>query len=511
MRLDWPTSIAALALGFFVAAQGAAQPVLLGSSQFAELFSVDVTSGASTFIGFMPLGLATEIEFDPLTSRLLAEQTDGGTGLFTIDPATGAPLGVVNHPFGALNGLEFVGPTLYGTFIFGPGAPSELVIVDTLTGALTPVGPTGLGPISGLAFDPSSNVMYGVTAGGAPASLVTIDLLTGAATPIGPTGLDRIGSIELASDGNLYGGLTAFASLFPNHLVQIDLTTGAATVIGDTGFSITGLTSTVPPDLGSTSIEVSKTASFDGRVVSGTISITNTGENPAVISAMADSLEVHFPRKGRSTPPPLPGGSTPNWFKVADVPVAKPGPIPVGETVEIDYSFDLCAAADFAGANAMRNVVAVTLANKPEKARKDTVVTRSESFKPQAPECPVGPVTEDLSPCFANDFWEFDVTAGQTVFIEADTVDAATAADLCFFGNCGGVDFFGADDDFSCTFPPPAFSCPRDTFVATTSGTCTVEVRTCSSACADPGMANYSLTVQRDGSFADLTLVGDDL
>jgi hypothetical protein len=244
MRLDWPTSIAALALGFFVAAQSAAQPVLLGSSQFSELFSVDVTTGTASFIGAMPFGLATEIEFGGLTNRLFAEQTDGGTGLFTIDPASGAPLGVVNHAFGALNGLEFVGSTLYGTFIpmGGGGFPSRLVRVDTLTGALTSVGLTGQGPISGLAFDSSSGIMYGVTAGGGPAELVTIDLLTGAATVVGATGFDHIGSIEFASDGNLYGGLTFRASQFPNHLVQIDVRSGAAAVVGDTGFSITGLT-----------------------------------------------------------------------------------------------------------------------------------------------------------------------------------------------------------------------------------------------------------------------------
>jgi len=157
----------------------------------------------------------------------------------------------------------------------------------------------------------------------------------------------------------------------------------------------------------------------------------------------------------------------------------------------------------------MRNVVAVTLRNKPKNAP-DTVVTRSEGFEPGTPECPVGPVLEDLSPCFANDVWEFDVTAGDSVFLEADTVDAATAADLCFFGSCDTGDFFSADDIFPCTFPPPAFSCPLATFVASADGTCTMNMQTCSSACADFDRAGYSLSVQRDGSFTNLTLIGDD-
>ena len=263
----------------------------------------------------------------------------------------------------------------------------------------------------------------------------------------------------------------------------------------------------LPP--GPTSIEVSKTASFDGRFVSGAIRITNVGDDTALISRLEDTLEAHFPKKRGSQPPVVPEGSSPGWFEVAEVPVGIPGFIAVGETREIEYSFDVCRAEEFAGANAMRNVVAVTLRNKPKNAP-DTVVTRSEGFEPGTPECPVGPVLEDLSPCFANDVWEFEVTAGDSVFLEADTVDAATAADLCFFGSCDTGDFFSADDIFPCTFPPPAFSCPLATFVASADGTCTMNMQTCSSACADFDRAGYSLSVQRDGSFTNLTLIGDD-
>lgn len=216
---------------------------LLGSSQSGELFSIDINTGSAIFIGSMPAGLATEIEYDILTDTLYAEETDGGQNLHTIDPTTGASLGTVTHDFGALNGLEFVGSTLYGTFITGPGFPSDLVIVDTSTGNLTTIGSTGFGPISGLAYDDTTGIMYGITAGGTPADLVTIDLSTGAASVVGPTGLDRIGSIEFGPDGNLYGGVTDIGSSLPTYLVRIDPATGAATPVGATGFSISGLTS----------------------------------------------------------------------------------------------------------------------------------------------------------------------------------------------------------------------------------------------------------------------------
>ncbi len=217
---------------------------LLASSQFGELFRIDVTSGETEFIGFMPSGLATEIEYDMLTGTLYAEEVDGLQNLHIVDAGTGISLGFVTHEYDSLNGLEFVDSTLYGTFKSGCcGPPSELVIVDTSTGDLIHIGPTGFGPISGLAYDKGTGVMYGVTAGGAPADLVTIDLNTGAATVVGPTGLDRIGSIEFGPDGNLYGGVTAYGSSFATYLVRIDTATGVVTPIGETGFSITGLTS----------------------------------------------------------------------------------------------------------------------------------------------------------------------------------------------------------------------------------------------------------------------------
>jgi len=187
----------------------------------------------------MPSSVATEIEYDVAGSVLYAEETDGGTLLHLIDPTTGNSLSSLDHGFGALNGLEFVGTTLYGTFIGGAQTPSDLVTVNTSTGAVTTIGPTGFGPISGLAY--GGGVMYGVIAGGAAATLVSINLSTGAATAIGPTGFDRIGGIAFGPDGVLYGGTTANATV-PNSLLSISTSTGTATLIGSTGFSITGLT-----------------------------------------------------------------------------------------------------------------------------------------------------------------------------------------------------------------------------------------------------------------------------
>jgi hypothetical protein len=151
---------------------------------------------------------------------------------------------------GALNGLEFVAGTLYGTFITAGGgaAPSDLVIVDPTSGVLTVIGPTGFGPISGLAYESVRSRLYGVTAGSTAASLVTINLGTGAATVVAPitdaagSPLDRIGGLAFGPDGDLYGGTTNNASIWPNSLIRINRLTGVATLVGTSGVSFTGLT-----------------------------------------------------------------------------------------------------------------------------------------------------------------------------------------------------------------------------------------------------------------------------
>src|SRR5205085_4082670 len=99
---------------------------------------------------------------------------------------------------------------------------------------------------------------------------------------------------------------------------------------------------------GTPGVDVSKTAFIDAQNVCGAIRIKNVGQKPVSVSAVADSLEVHFPKK--VPPPPLPAGSTLQWFKVADVPIPLPGPIAPGATATIDYCFSLCLAAHSAGA-----------------------------------------------------------------------------------------------------------------------------------------------------------------
>ena len=123
---------------------------------------------------------------------------------------------------------------------------------------------------------------------------------------------------------------------------------------------------------------VSKTASVSGQNVCGAIRITNFGMAPVTVTAIKDSLEVHF--FNNIPPPGLTAGSTSNWFKVSDVPVTLPGPIAPRKTATINYCFSLCQAADYFGANSMRNVVAVFVGTHWFGAR-------SNSFNPPFLDC----------------------------------------------------------------------------------------------------------------------------
>lgn len=109
------------------------------------------------------------------------------------------------------------------------------------------------------------------------------------------------------------------------------------------------------------------------------------------------------------------------------------------------------------------------------------------------------------------DQFAFFVEAGQAVYLNADTVDAATAADLRMrIRRPDGSELHEADDDVACTYPPPAYSCPEHSFNASTSGLYYVEVYVgASERCFDHNLVNYQLTVRVDDQHKDLIEVKD--
>src|SRR5438552_487991 len=222
-------------------------PALYGAGAFGELFTIDLTTGAGTFVGTLPFGAqagSTEIVFNNTTRRAWTQfSPSAAVGGEEFDITTAAGIGGPIGTAGAFNGLEWVSSTLYGTMITGFGGPSQLRTLDPFAGTSTLIGSTGVGPIPGLAYDQTTGTMYGITGGngsggGAIGNLVTINLTTGAATILGSVGFNA-GSLEFGPDGNLYAGSTDGLGT----LYRINKTSGAATLIGQTGFNnVTGLT-----------------------------------------------------------------------------------------------------------------------------------------------------------------------------------------------------------------------------------------------------------------------------
>lgn len=124
---------------------------------------------------------------------------------------------------------------------------------------------------------------------------------------------------------------------------------------------------------------------------------------------------------------------------------------------------------------------------------------------------------EDLQPCDASaiDGWTFPVSAGDEVYVRADTTRADTAADLLFFVSCNGEPLLDADDEVACSFAPPQFACPEGRVTTVAGGTCRVDVGVffdpdLGSTCTDAARVDYGLVVQVDRAPAALELVVDD-
>lgn len=241
-----------------------AQPLVPGEllastgSQGGELLTLDPATGDGTFR--CPLGSqgpVTEIEFRE--DGVLFGTTGGGSSnLIRIDPVGCVESYVGTHDYGSVNGLEFVGATLYGTFFNATMvesvegfSPTSLVIVDPTDASLTVIDSLPYHPVRGLAWDAATSTMFGIGSGapqleGIGDYLFTVDLATGSTTSLGQTGY-TFGSLELGPDGVLYAGENSPpSSAGPEGsagLFSIDPATAQATLIGPTGApGVSGLT-----------------------------------------------------------------------------------------------------------------------------------------------------------------------------------------------------------------------------------------------------------------------------
>jgi hypothetical protein len=191
----------------------------------ANLYVVDFPSGVTTLLG--AAGTVATPEGLAVSPGGTLYGTDNGGRLYTFNTTTGVATLVGTTGRGNIEGLDFLGGSLYG--LNGTG-PATLFTINPTTAATTPVlttaftsGRVGDVPRT-LALAKATTAYYSTH--DTQARLQRLDLGTGLTTLVGGTGLgEQLAAMDFLSDGNLYGLTTGGRG------VRVDPATGVATVL----------------------------------------------------------------------------------------------------------------------------------------------------------------------------------------------------------------------------------------------------------------------------------------
>jgi hypothetical protein len=202
---------------FILSAAGLnADPIAYDVTQQGLLGTIDLATGLITPIGYLgvePGGLAVA------GGSLFASENpySDPNGLYRVNPADGSGT-LVGYP-GAYWDWGGFGSTLSGLYSVGA---SGLFSIDPLTGAATDIGPTGVG--AGRVLSTNSDTLY--LAQGF--NLFTLDTGTGQATLIGAFG-DSVQIQAMVMEGGILYGVDGSHTTIDT----IDTTTGLATVFSN--------------------------------------------------------------------------------------------------------------------------------------------------------------------------------------------------------------------------------------------------------------------------------------
>jgi len=192
---------------FSAAISAHAGPTLWVSTGAAGLATVDVATGATSFIGSTGTSL-TDIAFSP-SGHLYGISF---SNLYTVNSSTGATtlVGGLGSVSGTANALVFGSDgTLYM-------AGSSLYTVNTLTGAASAIGSIGFQSGGDLAF--IGGDLFMASSGN---QLIEVDSTTGAGTLIGNLGVASMFGLATPDNVNLYG-------VAGQNVYLVDTTSGAA-------------------------------------------------------------------------------------------------------------------------------------------------------------------------------------------------------------------------------------------------------------------------------------------
>jgi hypothetical protein len=248
--------------------------------EFTNLYTVDPTNAAVTFIGQVNVGSVNiriaGLAFHPTTGVLYGSTTgrlnpfvpfDFNGALVTIDPTTGAATFIGNFGLpmnSTLTDIAFQPDgTLYGWSGSGAGSgASDLYTINLTTAVATQIVDSGVSvPGAGLGADSAGTLfLTGPTGGGFlytvpvtgpdPGIPVVVAPLTPAAGDPPPLGFIR--GLDFDDTGTLFGVNYTGGTGGPSRLVTIDTTTGVFSVRGDlpNGFTAVGFQPGGPPPPG---------------------------------------------------------------------------------------------------------------------------------------------------------------------------------------------------------------------------------------------------------------------
>lgn len=129
-----------------------------GIGAVSDLFSVDLTTGAATFIGSTGQTDVFGLVWDPVTGKLFGSSSTLSTGFYEINKSTGAGT-FIGDPGVNLDGLTYDGST--GNIMGMLAGPGSLHYIDRNTGAQTLAnGGAGFVNNCGLAYVAGNNSVY---------------------------------------------------------------------------------------------------------------------------------------------------------------------------------------------------------------------------------------------------------------------------------------------------------------------------------------------------------------
>ncbi|HTF88094.1 MAG TPA: DUF4394 domain-containing protein [Planctomycetota bacterium] len=162
----------------------------------SELYKINLTTGAATFVGSMGINDVFGLAYDPVTNKLYGSRSTSAFGFIEVNRSTGAATPIGNPGVG-LDGMTFVGSTgdVVGLYA-GPGSLHRLNPANGSSTLLTSGG--GFVDNCGIAWGAASNKIFSIDWSG---NLFAFDVAAGYARTTLTTGIGSFDGLAASNGG----------------------------------------------------------------------------------------------------------------------------------------------------------------------------------------------------------------------------------------------------------------------------------------------------------------------